>query len=234
MIDPIIIAILGSFISIIVPAIGSGYAMQKIGELSENLLNDNKNKGFFTNSLVFSVLAETPTIYGLLISIIILMTLAKGIDIVQAWTLFLSAVSVAIPGIISAYAIGLVAQASIIAIKEKANLFGKTIVLAALPEVIAVYGLIIALLIIMAAGSFGAVKVHTMKDVYTMTVVTFIISLAGIVALYIGKIAVNAVKSLISNDNAFTQALIIAVLPESLALYALILAILIMTQGKYI
>lgn len=233
-IDPGAISILAALIAIVVPGVGSGYAMQKIGELSENILGKNKGKGFFTNALIFSVLAETPTIYGLLIAIIILSQVTKTITLIQSYAFILSALAVAIPGVAAAYSIGLVAQAAIVAIAEKKELFGKTLILAALPEVIAVYGLIVSLLLLMPAGAFGAIKISTMHDVSVLGIAMLIMAISGIIALYIGRVAVNAVKSLLTDATTFTQALIIAVLPESIALYALIIAILTLSQGKYI
>ncbi len=233
LLTPEIIAVIGALIAIIVPGVGSGYAMQRIGELSETLLN-TKVSGFFTNSLVFSVLAETPTIYGLLVAILILITIPKGLTEPQGYALLLSAIEVAVPGIAAAYAIGLVAQASLIAIKEKPSLFGKTLILCALPEAIAIYGLIISLLVLLGAGAFGVVKVTTMDQVGSLAIVTIIISITAVVAIFIGRIAVSAVKSLLTNESAFTQSLIIAVLPESIAIYALLVAVLILSNSGLI
>jgi V/A-type H+-transporting ATPase subunit K len=226
---PELIAVIGVLISIIVPGIGSGYAMQRIGELSESLLN-TKERGFFTNALVFSVLAETPTIYGLLVAILILITIPKGLVEAQAYSILLAAIDIAIPGIAAAYAIGLVAQASLIAIKEKPSLFGKTLILCALPEAIAIYGLIVSLLILIASGVFGPSKVTALDQVGDIGIVSVIISLTAIVAIFIGRIAVSAVKSLLTNEAAFTQSLIIAVLPESIAVYALLVSVLILSN----
>ena len=233
MISPEIIAVVGVLISIIVPGMGSGYAMQRIGQLSESLLN-TKERGFFTNSLVFSVLAETPTIYGLLVAILILVAIPKGLTDAQGYALLLAAVDVAIPGIAAAYAIGLVAQASLIAIKEKPTLFGKTLILCALPEAIAIYGLIVSLLILIAAGVFGATKVTTMDQVGSLAIVSVIISVTAVIAIFIGRIAVSAVKSLMANEAAFTQSLIIAVLPESIAIYALLASVMILSNSGLI
>lgn len=233
MISPEIIAVVGVLISIIVPGMGSGYAMQRIGQLSESLLN-TKERGFFTNSLVFSVLAETPTIYGLLVAILILVAIPKGLTDAQGYALLLAAVDVAIPGIAAAYAIGLVAQASLIAIKEKPTLFGKTLILCALPEAIAIYGLIVSLLILIAAGVFGATKVTTMDQVGSLAIVSVIISVTAVIAIFIGRIAVSAVKSLMANEAAFTQSLIIAVLPESIAIYALPVSVMILSNSGLI
>ena len=227
---PELVAVIGVLISIIVPGLGSGYAMQRIGELSESLLN-TKEKGFFTNSLVFSVLAETPTIYGLLVAILILMSLPAGLGEAQSYAMLLAAIDIAIPGVAAAYAIGLVSQASLIAIKEKSSLFGKTLILCALPEAIAIYGLIVSLLVLLASGVFGASKVVSMDQVGALGIVTVIMSLTAVVAIFIGRIAVSAVKSLLTNEAAFTQSLIIAVLPESIAIYALLVSVLILSNS---
>jgi V/A-type H+-transporting ATPase subunit K len=225
-----LVSIFGAFLAILVPGIGSGYAMQKIGELSESLLGENSRKDFFTNSLIFSVLAETPTIYGLLIAILVIMKLPK--DILLAYGTLLASLSVAIPGVAAAYAIGLVSQAALVAIHEKKSLFGKTLILAALPEAIAIYGLIIALLILSATGTFGTPKIKNIDDIGKLAIATLIIALSGIIALFIGRIATSAVKSLVKDEGAFTQALIIAVLPESIAIYALLVAVLIINNAR--
>lgn len=153
---------------------------------------------------------------------------------ITAYGAILAGLCVALPGIAAAYAIGLVSQASLVAIHEKKSLFGKTLILAALPEAISIYGLIISLLILSSIGAFGETKLTSAADLEKIVGVTIITALSGIVALFIGRIAVNAVKSLVYDEGKFTQALIIAVLPESLALYAFLVSILILSKAGLI
>ena len=63
-----------------------------------------------------------------------------------------AAASIALTGIGAAYAIAATGSASIGALAEKPDLFGKTMVYVAFAEAIAIYGLLIALMLVLGIG----------------------------------------------------------------------------------
>ncbi|RME79673.1 MAG: hypothetical protein D6769_01710 [Methanobacteriota archaeon] len=232
MIESELLRILAAVLSIGIPGVGSAYAMQRIGELSESLL-EKEEKGFFTNSLIFSVLAETPAIYGLLVGLIVLVSSGSFAE-AQGIVAVLASIAVAIPGAAAAYAIGLVSQAALVAVKENRRLFGKSLIFAALPEAIAIYGLIVALLFLNGVGIIGTGTTPSIVNVEKVALATLVTALSGLVAIFIGRVAVSGIKSLAKDEGTFGQSLIIAVLPESIALYILITVLLILTNSGFI
>jgi V/A-type H+-transporting ATPase subunit K len=63
-----------------------------------------------------------------------------------------AAASITLTGIAAAYAIAATGTASIGALAEKPELFGKTMVYVAFAEAIAIYGLLIALMLVLGIG----------------------------------------------------------------------------------
>lgn len=62
------------------------------------------------------------------------------------------AAAVSLPAFAAAYAIATTGSASVGAIAEKPELFGKTMVYVAFAEAIAIYGLLVALVLFLVAG----------------------------------------------------------------------------------
>ena len=133
----------------------------------------------------------------------------------------MASLCIAVPGIAAAYSIGLVARAALTALSKMPESFQKMIILAVLPEVIAIYGLIISLLILMSPA----------VSVLNAGIAALLMITMSPVALFIARVCTNAIRALIKDPNTFTQALILAVLPESIALYLLLVAIFIIQSA---
>ena len=208
-----ILKIVGALLAVGLPAVVSAYAMEKITGLSERLLGKAQDT-FFTQSLVFSVLVETPTIYGLVLAILLLTWKVDGM------LALVSALAFSVPAMAAAYGIGLVSRAGLTALSKKPNLFQKILILAVLPEVIAIYGLII-----------GFVVINTPDlDVWKGAIGALLMVIMAPVAVFIAQVASNAVKTLVEAEQSFSHALVLAVLPESIALYLLLVAFFVLTQ----
>jgi len=78
---------------------------------------------------------------------------ASGVsDVVVQWAMIGAAISAGISSLAAGYAVAAVGSASIGALAEKPELFGRVLVMVGLAEGIAIYGLIIAILILNRAG----------------------------------------------------------------------------------
>jgi V/A-type H+-transporting ATPase subunit K len=71
---------------------------------------------------------------------------------VVRWALFSAAIAVGLSSLAAAYAVGRVGSAAVGALAEKPELMGRVLILVGLAEGIAIYGLIIAILILNRAG----------------------------------------------------------------------------------
>jgi V/A-type H+-transporting ATPase subunit K len=71
---------------------------------------------------------------------------------VVRWALFSAAIAVGLSALAAAYAVGRVGSAAVGALAEKPELMGRVLILVGLAEGIAIYGLIIAILILNRAG----------------------------------------------------------------------------------
>ncbi len=231
-----VIAITASIISSGLTGIASGYQMKKLGIISEKVFesSDEKvSKKFFTPSLVFTVFAETPAIYGLLISILILLNITSVQEINMAYAMLLSAIAVGVPSFSAAYGIGLVSAAAMAAVAEKPKLFGKSLVFVIFPETIAIYGLLMALLLLMGSGVIGSGTIITNEQLGPAILATVIIAvIGGVMAYFLGQLGVHAIKALLNDEKVFVYSLVIVALPESIAIYGLLVSIMILSGAK--
>lgn len=227
-----IIGVSAAAFAIAVTGLGSALQMKRIGIIGEGVLAEEQEGGAsFGPSLIFTVLAESPVIYGLLIAILILLKVAQGLDYYTALATLAAAMAVAVPGIIAVWGIGVAASASIAAIAEKRSLFGRCLVFVILPETIAIYGLLVSLLILMGTGVIGAGSITSISQAYSTFYVAGIISITGIAGYFLGQMGATAIKSMLRKEGTFIRTLVLAVLPESIAIYGLLVAIMILRDA---
>ncbi len=137
-----------------ITAIGQGIAASgSIGATSEK-------SEIFGRGLVFSVLPETQSIYGLLVAILLMVFtgLLGGVTpSVTATSVGLAAIgaglSVGLAGL-SGIGQGMTAAAGIAAAVRNPDSMGKSLVLAVMSETFAIFGLLIAILIMYGTGMF--------------------------------------------------------------------------------
>ncbi len=225
-------------------AIGQGIAAGAgIGAVSEK-------PEMFGKSIVFSALPETQAIYGLLIAILLMVF---G-GIVSPRTLPLNmghsgyvgfglvgvgaGLAVGIAGL-SAIGQGIAASAGIGSTAKKPEMFGKNIVFSALPETQAIYGLLVAILLMVFSGIAGSVpSVFRGSTALTLGLVAvgagLSIGIAGLSAIGQGIAASAGIGSTAKKPEMFGKAIVFSVLPETQAIYGLLIAILLMVFTGFI
>ncbi|MFH1786697.1 MAG: V-type ATP synthase subunit K, partial [archaeon] len=189
----------------------------------------------FGKSMVFSVLPETQAIYGLLVAILILFftgILGGGIKAIPA-AAGLAAVGAGIAvgfAGISAIGQGIAAAAGIGVTSEKPSLFGKSMIFSVLPETQAIYGLLIAILIMFFTGLIGGKFIPDMPLVIGIAAVGagMAIGFAGSSAVGQGIAAASGAAATAEKQNMFGKSMVFSVLPETQAIYGLLVAILIL------
>jgi len=191
-----------------------------------------KDETIFGKAIVYSVLPETQAIYGLLVAIILMVfggilggkspSIGVGLAAVGA------GLAVGLAGT-SGIGQGIAAASSVEGLALKEELFGKLIVLSVLPETQAIYGLLIAIIIaanlgiMMGSASLGAGLAALGAG--------FAVGIAGMSGVGQGIAAASGARSLVEDEAAFGKSIVFSVLPETQAIYGLLVAIIAVGQG---
>jgi V/A-type H+-transporting ATPase subunit K len=214
-------------------AIGQGIAASGgIGATAE----DPK---MFGKGIVFSVLPETQAIYGLLVAILLMafgglfagdiVSLNEAVD--QGVGIGLVAVgcglSIGIAGL-SAIGQGIAASGGVGATAEDPKMFGKGIVFSVLPETQAIYGLLIAILLMAFTGMFTGEFTATEGMGLAALGAGLAIGISGLSAIGQGITASAGIGATARNPQAFGKSIIFSVMSETFAIFGLLIAILIM------
>ncbi|TAJ45582.1 V-type ATP synthase subunit K [Methanofollis fontis] len=183
-------------------------------------------------SLIFAVIPETQAIYGLLVAILIMAftgllsgsaaaTEATGLAAIGC------GIAVGIAGL-SAIGQGIAAAAGTAASAEHSETFGRGLVFAVIPETQAIYGLLVAILIMAFTGMIAGDPVGDLAIGFASVGCGFAVGLAGISAIGQGIAAAAGTAATAEHNEIFGRSLVFSVIPETQAIYGLLVAILIM------
>lgn len=128
----------------------------------------------------------------------------------------------------SAKAVANVGQAATGLLTEEPSLFGKLLLLVALPGTQGIYGLITAFLIMVKIGIIGTAMELTVSQGAYMLMASLPIALVGhFSALHQGKVAVAGVSLLAKQKDEIGKAITSAALVETYAIFALLISLLL-------
>ena len=217
-----------------ISAIGQGIASSSaIGTVSSD-------KKLFGKSILFSVLPETQALYGFIVAILILIGMGlfgattQTIPLVAGWAAIGAGLAAGIAGI-SALGQGIAASGGIGAVMEKSKSFGKSILFSVLPETQALYGFIIAILILIGFGILGAPSGELPLSLGLFAIAAGLaVGIAAISAIGQGIAAASGISSVTEDDKMFGKSILFSVLPETQALYGFLIAVLILVGGGII
>jgi V/A-type H+/Na+-transporting ATPase subunit K len=141
------------------------------------------------------------------------------------------ALAISIAGISSAIGLALAGSSAIAVTAEKPNLFGKCLVLQVLPMTQSVYGLLTAILLMMGAGLLGGGTGTTVSSLAGMGSVWIglAVGLTGISAINQGMVASSSISAVGRNPDVAARGIIFTVMPETIAIFGLLVGILLMT-----
>ncbi len=195
----------------------------------------SENPGRFRTAIIFQALPQTQGIYGLLIGILILMythalasQLTVSVDVpVASGLLALGAgLAVGIAGL-SAIGQGIVAGTGI-GVTKKQGTFSKAMIFTVLPETQAIYGLLIAILLLQGLNNKSIIATPLGLGVGIAAVgVGLGIGLSGITAIGQGIAASSGSAATAQKSGTFSKSMIFAVLPETQSIYALLAGIIV-------
>ncbi len=150
--DPAVLAYIGVAICVGLGAIGSAIGSSLVASVGASLVSKEPNK--FPQVLILSALPSSQALYGLLYGIIIMLRtgllageLVDGMTTEIALQFLFSAFPVGIAGLASGWGQGKVGASAVKIVAENPNNLNQGIVLAALIESFAIFGLIASILI---------------------------------------------------------------------------------------
>lgn len=136
----------------------------------------------------------------------------------------------AMGGIGSAYGVQIGGQAAAGVVSEKPELFGKLLILQALPGTQGIYGFLTAVLIMVRVGLLGGTAVElTTNQGLAILGAALPIAFAGLFsAIYQGKAAVAAIHMTAKQPDASAKGITMTALVETYAILALLVSILLL------
>ncbi len=136
-------------------------------------------------------------------------------------------------GIGSAKAVGMVAQAADGLLSEDPSLFGRVLLLVALPGTQGIYGLITAFLIMVKIGLLGTPVDLTVAQGTYLLVASLPIAIVGLISAYHqAKAGVAGVQMLSKQKTEVVKAITNAALVETYAILALLISLLLIIFFK--
>ncbi|HNZ50608.1 MAG TPA: V-type ATP synthase subunit K [Bacilli bacterium] len=142
-----------------------------------------------------------------------------------------AALAAILPGIGSAIGVQMGGKAAAGVVAEKPELFGKLLILQALPGTQGIYGFLIAILLMVQTGMLGggAAQLTTAQG-WSYFGACMPITIVGLIsAIYQARTAVSAIHMVAKQPDASAKGMTMVALVETYAILALLASILILT-----
>jgi V/A-type H+-transporting ATPase subunit K len=136
-----------------------------------------------------------------------------------------------IAGIGSATGLMLAGTSAVAVTGEKPELFGRCLILQVLPMTQAVYGLLTAILLMMGAGLLGGggkVVLSNPMVGKSAILIGLVVGLTGLSAINQGMIASASIAATGRNPEVVARGIIYTIMPETIAIFGLLVGILLM------
>ena len=139
-------------------------------------------------------------------------------------------IAMSMAGIISAIALGLTGSAAVGVISEKEELFGKALILQVLPMTQGIYGLVAAILLLRGAGFVGGGGADLTDDTVGIVALTvsLVVGLTAVSAIPQAQTSSAGISALPRNPGSSGKSIILAAMPETMAVFGLLIGILLM------
>ncbi len=152
----------------------------------------------------------------------------------QSMVVLACTIAMAIAGIASATGLGVAGVSAAAVTAEKPELFAKSLILQMLPMTQTIYALITSILLLMGAGLLGGKAAMDLSDPAMGTAAVFtglLVGLTGLSAINQGIISSAGISATGRSPNITGRAIIFAVMPETIAIFGFLVALLIMVLG---
>jgi len=149
----------------------------------------------------------------------------------QSMVIIGCALAMGIAGVGSALGLMLAGTSAVAVTGEKPELFGKCLVFQVLPMTQAVYGLLTAILLMMGAGLLGGGGADLTNPMIGVSAIGIglVVGLTGISAANQGMVASASIAATARNPDVAARGIIYCVMPETIAIFGLLVGILLMT-----
>lgn len=137
-------------------------------------------------------------------------------------------IAMGMSGILSAVALGLTGSAAVGVISEKDEYFGKALILQVLPMTQGIYGLVAAMLLLVGSGFFGGEVASDGALGVVAIAIGLVVGLTSISAMPQAQAASAGISSIPRNPDASGKSIILAAMPETMAIFGLLIAIILM------
>ena len=210
--------------------LGSGIGTGISGSMGARVVAKDSSK--FSKALMLQALPQTQGIYGLLIAVLIIVKTgvisgSSEIPIATGLACLGAGIAVGFAGF-SAIGQGIAAGSGILALSEKEETIGKSMVFSILPETQAIYGLLIAILILYFSGVMSGELVENVPVGLGCIGAGIAVGVTKLSAMGQGTAASSAIASVTEKEEMFGKGMVFSVLPETQAIYGLLIAILIL------
>jgi len=136
--------------------------------------------------------------------------------------------AVGIAGMGAGIGVGIAGAAGAGTIAEKPDKFGLSLVFQALPQTQAIYGLLVAILILLFTGVIGAAGPISIPVGIMAVGIGLAVGLAGLSAIGQGISSASGIATVAEDSEMFGRGMVFSVLPETQAIYGLLISILLM------
>ncbi len=141
-------------------------------------------------------------------------------------------VAVGFAGLGSGLGQGIAAAGSVGAVAEDSDMFARGIIFSALPETQAIYGFLIAILLLVFSGLLGGAKALPVASGIVAIGAGAAIGFAGLGSgMGQGITAASSVGAVVEDEDMFARGIIFSALSETQAIYGFLIAILLMVFG---
>lgn len=135
--SPVGLALLGAALAFFLAAIGSSRGVGIAGQAAAGVVAEDPSK--FALTMILQALPSTQSIYGLVITIIMLGNISADMTAAQGVAMFMAGLPVGIIGLISGVYQGKVAAAGINLIAKRPEAFGNAMIFAINVELFAIF-----------------------------------------------------------------------------------------------
>ncbi|HUU75529.1 MAG TPA: V-type ATP synthase subunit K [Methanoregulaceae archaeon] len=223
---------IGAGISVGFSAVGAGIGVGITGAASAGVTSEKPEK--FGAALIFSAIPQTQAIYGLLIAVLILLSAGffggtTGEVPVAAGLAGIGAgLAAGIAGF-SSIGQGIAAASGIAVTANKPEMFGRGVVFSVICETQAIYGLLVAILLLVFSGLLSGNFTVTAAVGLAAVGCGLAVGLSGVSAIGQGIAAASGISSTAENPDMFGRGVVFAAICETQAIYGLLVAILVMS-----
>jgi len=219
-----VLLMLGITLPISLGGLGSAIGQRRAASASARVMVERPET--FGLCLTYTAIVGSSAIYGFLISILILINHASIDTVYEGIAVLAAGLSVGFPGLLTGMGEGLAATASIAAIEKNEDLFGKSLVFAVFPETGVIYGLAFGVLVLRTIGLLGGTPLLSESTMFVVLFSAVIICFTTFANFYEGHIGVEAIGSLLKDEESFGRNIIFVVIIETIAIFGLLVAIL--------